>query len=106
MDSPGKNTGLGCHALLREIFEPRDRTQGSCIVGGFFTSEPPGKPVHLHMRGTNEIVVSPHSAWAWCLDLALPVKAIKTETCAGDFKDPKQCLFDTKLLKLIWLEIY
>ena len=30
-DSPGKNTGVGCHAL-----QPRDRTQVSCIAGWFF----------------------------------------------------------------------
>ena len=28
-DSPGKNTGEGCHALLQGIFQPRDRTQVS-----------------------------------------------------------------------------
>ena len=27
---------------------PRDRTHGACIAGGFFTSEPPGKP-HRHV---------------------------------------------------------
>ena len=32
-DSPGKNTGVGCHALLRGVF----RTQVSHIAGGFFT---------------------------------------------------------------------
>ena len=37
-DSPGKNTGVGSHALLREIFPTRDQTQVSCIAGGFFTS--------------------------------------------------------------------
>ena len=35
-DSPGKNTGVGCHALLQGE-QPRDQTQVSCIVGGFFT---------------------------------------------------------------------
>ena len=35
-DSPGKNTGVGCHALLQGIFS-RDRTQVSCTAGGFFT---------------------------------------------------------------------
>ena len=40
-DSPGKNTGVGCHALLQGIFP----TQGSnlqlmspALAGGFFTS--------------------------------------------------------------------
>ena len=32
-DSPGKNTGVGCHALLQGIFP----TQISCISGRFFT---------------------------------------------------------------------
>ena len=47
-DSPGKKTGVGCHALLQGTFP----TQGlnhvycvSCIAGGFFTTEPPEKPV-------------------------------------------------------------
>ena len=48
-DSPGKDTGAGCHFLLQEIFP----TQGSklhllCLLnwqaGGFFTTELPGKP--------------------------------------------------------------
>ena len=37
-DSPGKNTGVGCHFL------PRERTRISCLAGGFFTTEPPGTP--------------------------------------------------------------
>ena len=46
-DSPGRNTGVGCHALLQGRFPTRDRTHvscGSCIAGGFFTSEPQGSP--------------------------------------------------------------
>ena len=47
-NSPGKNTGVGCHFLLQGIF----LTQGSnpleptspASAGGFFTPEPPGKP--------------------------------------------------------------
>ena len=45
-DSPGRNTGVGCHFLLQGIFP----TQGSslrllCLLaGGFFTSDSPGKP--------------------------------------------------------------
>ena len=47
-DFPGKNTRVGCHFLLQGIFPPRDRTCVSCvscIAGGFFTTEPPEKPV-------------------------------------------------------------
>ena len=36
-NSPGKNTGVGSHSLLQGMFHSRDRTQVSCIVGGFFT---------------------------------------------------------------------
>ena len=44
-DSLGKNTGVGCHFFLQGIFP----TQGSkpaspALAGGFFTTEPPGKP--------------------------------------------------------------
>ena len=34
--SPSKNTGMGCHALLQESSQLRNRTQISWIVGGFF----------------------------------------------------------------------
>ena len=36
-DSPGKNTGVGCHFLLQGIFPPRDRTHVSDTAGRFFT---------------------------------------------------------------------
>ena len=36
-DSPGKNTGVGCHFLLQRILQPRNRTHVSCIAGWFFT---------------------------------------------------------------------
>ena len=36
-DSPGETTGVVCHALLQGIFLTRDRTDISCIAGGFFT---------------------------------------------------------------------
>ena len=42
MDSPGKNTGVGCHALLRGVFPTQRRNPRlyvSCIL-----LAPPGKP--------------------------------------------------------------
>ena len=36
-NSPGKNSGVGCHVLLQGSSQPRDQTQVSCIAGGFFT---------------------------------------------------------------------
>ena len=40
---------MDCHFLLQGIFPTRDRTHVSCFVGGFFTTEPPGKP---HGKGS------------------------------------------------------
>ena len=37
-DSPGRNTGVGCHALFQGSSQPRDQIQVSHIAGGFFTS--------------------------------------------------------------------
>jgi len=36
-DSPGKNTGLGCHVLLQGIFPTQNQTQVSGIAVRFFT---------------------------------------------------------------------
>ena len=36
-DFPGKNNGVGCHALLQGNLSYQDQTQVSHIAGGFFT---------------------------------------------------------------------
>ena len=36
-DSPGKNTGVSCHALLQGIFPTQGSKPGLCIAGRFFT---------------------------------------------------------------------
>ena len=56
-DSPGKNTGVGCHALLQgNLSDPGIEPaslMSPALAGGFFcfvlffTTEPPGKP-HVH----------------------------------------------------------
>ena len=45
-DSPGKNTGVGSHALSRGSFQPRDWTPVSCIAGRFFNSWAAKKDQH------------------------------------------------------------
>ena len=45
---PGKNTGVSCHFLLQGVFpnpgiEPSS-VSSPALAGGFFTTEPPGKP--------------------------------------------------------------
>ena len=45
-DSPGKSTGVGCHALLQGIFPIQGlnpRLTSPALAGGFFTTAPPGK---------------------------------------------------------------
>ena len=62
-DSPGKNTGMGCHVLLQGIFQTRDQTQvfcGSCTAGRFFITEPPGKP-NMNITGWH-LFCLPHNA--------------------------------------------
>ena len=49
-NSPGKNTGMHCHALLQGIFPNQGLTcisSISCVAGGFFTDESQGKPCNL-----------------------------------------------------------
>ena len=55
-DSPGKNTWMGCHALLQRIFPARDRAEVSHTAGGFFTI------------WTTREVVSRHQLYSvgWC----------------------------------------
>ena len=48
-DSPGKNTGVGCHALPQGIFPTQGSNLGLLHSGRFFTTEPPGKPSDLIM---------------------------------------------------------
>ena len=43
-DSPGKNTGIGCHALLQGIFPTQGSNLGLPHYRWIFPSEPSGKP--------------------------------------------------------------
>ena len=43
-DSPGKNTGVGCHFLFQGIFPTQGSPVSLALAGGFFATEPPGKP--------------------------------------------------------------
>ena len=45
-DSPGKNTGVGCHFLLQGIFPTQGSNPGQA---NSVPSEPPGKPVCVHV---------------------------------------------------------
>ena len=62
-DSPGKNTGLGCHALLQGIFSTQGSNPGLPPAGGFLPAELPGKPKEYYIDP--EISIFPNSS---CLD--------------------------------------
>ena len=58
-DSPGKNTGVGCHFLLQGIFPTQGSNPGSsagALEADALTSEPPGKPV---LKWNNMNICSP-----------------------------------------------
>jgi len=42
-DSPGKNTGVGYHALFQGIFPTQGSNLRSYTAGRFFTTEPSGR---------------------------------------------------------------
>ena len=53
-DSPGKNTGVGCHALLQGIFPPQGLNPDLSLVhwqAGSLPLVPPGLDLHLHRQG-------------------------------------------------------
>ena len=51
-DSPGKNTAVGCHALLQRIFLTQESNPGSpALQADSLPSQPPRKPQYL--RGTS-----------------------------------------------------
>ena len=56
---------MGCHFLFHGSSQPRIRTQVSCIIGRFFTSEPPGKPY-----GGQQRVGGGHSSGHWVGDVS------------------------------------
>ena len=46
-DSPGKNTGVGCHPPLRDLPHPGNKSTSllsPALAGGFFTTSTTGKP--------------------------------------------------------------
>ena len=59
-DSPGKNTGGGCHALLQGIFSTRDRTWSHvpCTGRGFFITSSTWEAPNIHSVQFSHSVVS------------------------------------------------
>ena len=51
--SPGKNTAMGCHFLLRGIFPPSSAS--AVLAGRLFTTESPGMQAPLFLLDATEI---------------------------------------------------
>ena len=45
---PAKKAGVSCHFFPRGSSQPRKWTYVSCLAGGFFTIESPGKPEWIY----------------------------------------------------------
>ena len=54
MDFPGKNTGVGYRFPLQEIFPDLP----SALAGGFFTTEPPGKPINIKSQNHIPLILN------------------------------------------------
>ena len=97
-DSPGKNTGVGCHSLLQGIFP----TQGSnpsllssALAGGFFTTSCLGMPYLYKVTNTEQSIIKLSSLncclpvfgpagifWFWvCLLLSLQLAIAWEQMC-------------------------
>ena len=58
-NSPGKNTGVGCHALLQGIFpDPGIKLRSPALQVDSLPSEPPGKEAHGEVQQINNVVIA------------------------------------------------
>jgi len=86
-DSPGKNTGMGCHFLLQEIF----LTQGSHAPGSpalqadSLPSEPPGKPTIWGERVINQITTGYFCSSPGCSHSTLLISLVIAIQSAQEF---------------------
>ena len=81
-DSPGQNTGVGCHALLHGIFLTQGQTEASCTAGRFFTTELPGKPLIQGPTLTPDIEQrEPHTKNTYPISLIRSSKSGKDWSC-------------------------
>ena len=69
-DSPGKNSGVGCHSLLQAIFLTQGSKPGSpALQADSLPSKPPGKPEVLSITALKHLPICskvsiPVSRWA------------------------------------------
>ena len=79
-DSSGKNTGVGCHALLPGSCQPKAQNQVSLLCADSLPSEPPGKPYFTSSK--SQILTSFNEwekhrdttdLWGWLISVKLGV---------------------------------
>ena len=73
--SPGKSTGVGCHALFQVIFPTQGLNPGLLHCRRFFTAEPPGKPIVFLLQLIDTSVPSDTSCTLVCSQLGHPLSA-------------------------------
>ena len=64
---------------------PRDRTHVSCIAGGFFITEPPGKPKlttlqfkkQAKQKHKNRVIITPNCGWLYSFSSVFDTKLKK-----------------------------
>ena len=80
-DSPGKNTGVGCHFLLQGILDPGIKPRAPALQVDSLPPQPPEKPALLPLGGSNcsvygktpgdgdsgEVALEMVLWWWWCL---------------------------------------
>ena len=91
-NSPGKNTGVGCHAFLQGSSQPRDGTQVSQITDRFFTIWARLLNKGVAFFGSLSILVSFWQlvSWSSCFSWDALWKVLVTQSCPT-LCDPRDC---------------
>ena len=68
-DSPGKNTGVGCHVLLQgNLSNPGIESRSPILQVDSLPTEPPGKPKNTGMGSLSLLQwIFATQEWRWCL---------------------------------------
>ena len=93
-DFPGKNTGVGCHFLLRGSSQPRDWT---ALAGEFFTSEQLGKP-NSTPSVLDQRMETNHKVGQGSVHQYRSVRGITDQNCPTLFKHLSNHLYELQMV--------
>ena len=102
LNSPGKNTGVGCHSLLQGIFLLRDQTWVSSIAGRFFIIWTTGKSRYSRGRGVSLWGLGDHPNWSNDLVLTLQLLFLSIIAQINVQNDRNFCFFQLSLEPDLW----